>query len=124
MPTSYMTMSGDDVYMCYEISSANFLVNYFANHEKPSVSLSELKDLRKDIEGKLQNQVYIDLTYDSLAEAKEKIPSLRLSQGGMRFLITHCNTKEYYSEVLDSFNWNIPEEIRTSYLDSMSSSPS
>ncbi len=64
--------------MCYEISSENFLANYFANSEQDSVSLSELKVLRKKIESELKNQIYIDLTYDSLAEAELNNPSLFL----------------------------------------------
>jgi hypothetical protein len=101
--------------MCYEIPSENFLANYFASSEQNSVSLPELKDLRRKIELKLNNQVYIDLTYESLIEAEEKNPSLFLWEDDGRVFRRPNTSKRYYSKRIDKFNWHLPKNIMESY---------
>ncbi len=103
--------------MCYEIPAENFLANYFENSAQNYVSLPELKKIRKTIELELNHKVYIDLTYESLAEAEAKNPSFFVWDQTLGQICREPDDNSMpnkkYSE---KFNWYLPENIAAPYL--------
>jgi transcriptional antiterminator len=88
-------------------------LNYFKNTLSNEISYETLRNFRKEIEQKLDNTVYVDITQSSIREAvyshfdniKMELTSVKLK-----------GEREEFFNVIGDFNAKIPIGIKESYL--------
>ena len=109
--------------MCYNLDAEVLLVNLLSMSDKP-ISIKLLKEVRQKIEAEIPSLI-IDISIDSLCFAVEKRPEMFKWCGAEREEICRSNqAKNLFSNksLNRNFNWQIPQNIKTSFLTLLNSS--
>lgn len=107
---AYISLTGRYLKVCYTVSATNFLVNYFSRSREKRASYADLVVLKKSIEKKLQNSVYISFNRDALENTFYYNDEFSASEDGIE-----CNTQKVITKSLDAYNYSVPEALKAMY---------
>ena len=104
--------------MCYTIKSDNLLANYFANSQAKNISFKRLKQIRREIEGLFDHNIYVDITYVAVQKAINSNENLFTKKDDGIFLKAEAIKAIKKTDFVEEhFNWRIPIDIKEKYLE-------
>lgn len=98
--------------MCIKVDSSNFILNYFYNNDKQSVSLVTLLSKKKKIEDAIGDDIYIILSNESIDVALIYYRNI-LEMKDNRI---YCNKEKLTTLPIEEVNYKIPSKVRDEYL--------
>ena len=104
--------------MCHIIDSENVLLNYFLKSDSDEISFKELREIRKIIEEKLDDTVYLDISLGSIKNTVDLHRDLfKLYLTKVQCIKEKIN--EETEESIELTNINLPADIQEKYMEAM-----
>ncbi len=106
--------------MCFIIESEALIYNIFAYTNRSEITFFELKELRRKIESKFDNSVYVDIRTNSICRVVSSnknrltLESTRITLKKNIDILRSNEKADKYLE--DRFNWTIPSSIKKDYV--------
>jgi len=100
-----------------EISAENLLVNYFTFRSEKEISFKQMKNLRKFIEKEFDNEIYVNITGESVYQAVRRNESF-FDLTDIKVTVTDPE-KTFFNEriIKEQFNWRFPVVMEKKYVE-------